>query len=208
MTEGRRRLERAGEAFERRGFDVHVFETGADAADFFFSRLAEGDVIGYGGSDTTRELGIIARLREGDHRFLDRSRFGHSYAEQLDIRRRTLSADVMIASANAVSIDGALVNIDGDGNRIAGLSFGPARVDLFIGRNKLCDNLEQAIDRARNVAAATLASKLGIDTPCAKTGRCYDCASPDRICSHLSIIERCRPQGRIRLHLIDEDYGL
>jgi hypothetical protein len=202
------RIARATESFDRRSFATRSFETSSDAVDFFFSEVSPGESIGYGGSDTTRQLGIPDRLRSEGHNFLDRSAFGHSYDEQLDIRRRTLSADVFIASSNAVSMGGSLVNIDGTGNRVAGLSFGPRRVFLFIGRNKLCDDLESAVHRARNVAAVALAIQLGKDTPCVKTGRCHDCGSPDRICSHLSIIERCEPAGRINLLFINEDLGL
>jgi LUD domain len=204
----RTRIHRAVENFRRRRFATHFFETSAEAIDFFFSDIAASDTIGYGGSDTVQQLGIRQRLADGDHQFLDRSKFGHSYDEQLDIRRQTLCADVFIASSNAVSIEGALVNIDGDGNRIAGLSLGPRRVYLFLGRNKLEETLDRAIYRARNVASVSLAIQLGKDTPCAKTGRCHDCASPDRICSNLSIIEHCNPQGRINLLFVNEDLGL
>lgn len=202
------RIARAIEAFNLRGFAAHSFETSTEAADFFFSHLAAGETIGYGGSETTGQVGVMSRLREGNYNFLDRGKFGHTYDEQLDIRRKTLSANVLIASSNAVSIKGALVNIDGTGNRVAALSFGPGRVYLFIGRNKLCEDLEQAIHRARNVASVALAIQLGVDTPCVKTGVCHDCSSPDRICSNLSIIERCNPTGRIHVLFINEDLGL
>jgi len=142
------RIARAVEAFTRRGFTAQASETRAEAADAFFSSISTGETIGYGGSDTVRQLGIHDRLRDGDYNFLDRSKFGHSYDEQLDIRRQTLSADVVVASSNAVSIDGTLVNIDGTGNRVAALTFGPGSVYLFIGRNKLCNDLEHAIHRA------------------------------------------------------------
>ncbi|MBE0634495.1 lactate utilization protein [Candidatus Bipolaricaulota bacterium] len=207
-TYHRLRIGRAIENFSRRRFEALFFETAAEAIEYFFSNLTPSDVVGYGGSDTVQQLGIRDRLSLGDVRFLDRSKFGHGYEEQLDIRRQTLSADVFIASSNAVSIAGALVNIDGDGNRVAGLSLGPRRVVLFLGRNKLTEDLDSAIYRARNVAAASLAIQLGKDTPCAKTGRCHDCASPDRICSNLSIIEHCNPPGRITLLFINEDLGL
>ena len=115
---------------------------------------------------------------------------------------------MFVASSNAVSTAGALLNIDGDGNRVAGLSLGPRAVFLFLGRNKLTEDLDSAIYRARNVAAVSLAIQLGEDTPCVKTGMCHDCASPDRICSNLSIIEHCNLSGRIRLLFINEDQGL
>lgn len=207
-TYHRLRIARAIENLQRRGFVTHFFETASDASAFFFSEITSTDIIGYGGSDTIQQLGIRQQLADGEVQFLDRSKFGHSYDEQLDIRRQTLSADVFITSSNAVSIEGALVNIDGDGNRIAGLSLGPRRVYLFLGRNKLAEDLDKAMYRARNVAAVSLAIRLGKDTPCAKTGKCHDCASPDRICSNVSIIEHCNPPGRIRLLFINEDLGL
>lgn len=202
------RIARAVEAFNRRGFSARAFEKGAEAAEFFFSSLSPNETIGYGGSETAGQLGITQRLRVGDYRFLDRAKFEHTYEAQLGIRRETLSADVVIASSNAVSIDGTLVNIDGDGNRTAALSFGPRRAYVFVGRNKLCEGVDRAIFRARNIAAVTLAIQLGKDTPCAETGRCHDCASPDRICSNLFIIDRCLPAGRIHVLLINEDLGL
>lgn len=202
------RITRAIAAFERRGFAATYFESAADAVAQFFSEVTPNDVVGYGGSETVSQLGIRARLAEGNYRFLDRSKFGHTYTEQLDIRRQTLAADVFVTSSNGVAIEGALVNIDGDGNRIAGLSLGPERVYLFLGRNKLAETVDEALYRARNVASPSLAIQLGIDTPCAKTGRCHDCASPNRICNIFSIIERCNPPGRIRLYLINEDLGL
>ncbi len=202
------RITRAAANLRKRHFAVQCFEKGSDAAEFFFSSVAPGERIGHGGSDTIRQIGIMDRLRNGTYQLLDRAKFGHSYEEQLAIRRATLSADVFIASANAVAIDGALVNIDGDGNRVSAIGFGPRRVFLFVGRNKLCENLESSISRARNVASTALAIQLGKQTPCVKTGRCHDCSSPERICNNLSIIERCNPPSRISVLLINEDLGL
>ena len=204
----RLRLARAIENFRRKAFDARYFETGNEATEHFFSEITTETTIGHGGSETLRQLGILDRLRGGGYRFLDRYVFGSSYDEQLDIRRQNLCADAFVASSNAVSIGGALVNIDGDGNRVSALSFGPRRVYLFIGRNKLCDDLDRAIYRARNVASVTLAIQYGMNTPCAKTGACHDCASPDRVCSYISIIEHCTPPERIRLLFINEDLGL
>lgn len=207
-TYHRARIARTVESLRKRGFQADAFEAGAEAAEYFFDHLLPDETVGYGGSETTTQLGIKKRLRTLGPRFLDRAMVGHSYDEQLDIRRQTLSADVFIASANAVSIDGALVSIDGDGNRTAAMSLGPGRVVLFVGRNKLCEGLDRAIFRARNVAAPALAIQLGKETPCVKTGRCHDCSSPDRICSNLFVIDRCVPAGRIHVLLINEDLGL
>ncbi len=202
------RIDRAIANFQRRGFEARRFETGNEAVEHFFSQIGKKDSIGHGGSDTLRQLGILDRLRTGGYNFLDRYVFGPSYDEQLEIRRKNLSADAFVASSNAVSTGGALVNIDGDGNRVAALAFGPRHVHLFIGRNKLCDDLESAMHRARNFASAALALQWGANTPCAKTASCHDCASPERVCSYVSIIEHCTPSGRISLYFINEDLGM
>jgi hypothetical protein len=202
------RIARALENFSRKGFDAHYFQTGAEAVEHFFSQVDKKESVGHGGSDTLRQLGVLDRLRTGGYNFLDRYVFGPSYDEQLVIRRQNLCADAFVASSNAVAIGGALVNIDGDGNRVAALAFGPRHVHLFIGRNKLCDDLESAMYRARDIASVALAIQCGVNTPCAKTASCHDCASPDRVCSYVSIIEHCTPSGRIKLYFINEDLGM
>lgn len=202
------RIAGAIESFRQQAFAARYFETAAEAVEFFFSQITKKTSVGHGGSETLRQLGVLDRLRSGGYNFLDRYVFGPSYDEQLEIRRMNLCADVFVASSNAVSIGGALVNVDGDGNRVAALSFGPRRVVLFIGRNKLCDDLERAVHRARNVASVTLAIQYAANTPCAKTAVCHNCASPDRVCSYISIIEHCTPPERISLLFINEDLGL
>jgi len=207
-TYHRIRIARAVENFNRKGFDAHHFQTGAEAVEHFFSQVDKKDSVGHGGSDTLRQLAVLDRLRTGGYNFLDRYVFGPPYDEQLEIRRKNLCADAFVASSNAVSIGGALVNIDGDGNRVAALAFGPRHVHLFVGRNKLCDDLESAMHRARHFASAALAIQWGMNTPCAKTAFCHDCASPHRVCSYVSIVEHCAPVGRIKLYFINEDLGM
>lgn len=208
QDDARTRISRAVDNFMRRRFTARLFDTGAEAVECFFAELGPQETVGHGGSDTLQQLGILDRLRSGNCRFLDRYVFDPGYEDQLEIRRKNLSADVFIASSNAVSVGGALVNVDGDGNRVAALAFGPRRVVLFLGRNKLCDDLDSAVAHARKVVAPRLATRLGMHTPCATTGTCHDCASPDRICSYTSIIDHCNPPGRISLFFIDEDLGL
>ena len=110
-------------------------------------------------------------------------------------------------SANGISMDGQMVNIDGAGNRVAALIYGPKNVLIVAGMNKVAPTLEQAVDRARNVAAPINAIRLNRNTPCASTGSCADCRSDDCICSHIVITRNCRPAGRIRFVLIGEDLG-
>jgi hypothetical protein len=202
------RLERTAAALRKHGFEAVVCANGAAAGDYFFSTIITGTSVGHGGSKTLSELFIVEKLRErSDIRFFDRARPGLSHAEKSDIERQCFFADYFIASANAVSEKGEIVNIDKWGNRTAAIEFGPKKVYLFVGRNKLASDLDSAIARARNSAAVMNSIRFEKKTPCVQDGRCHDCNSPDRICSTTSIIQRCSPEHRIVVVLINEDLG-
>lgn len=201
------KLERTATALRKRGFEAAVFDKAADARDFLFGRLTRETVIAHGGSKTLAELEILERLRAGSYQLLDRARPGLTPEEKGEIERRAFSADVYLASANALAEEGAVVNIDMWGNRTGAIEFGPRKVYLFVGRNKLAATLTDAIGRARNSAAVMNAMRFEKRTPCVADGQCHDCSSPDRICSILSIIERSAPAERICICLINEDLG-
>lgn len=129
-------------------------------------------------------------------------------SELIERRRRALLVDLFVSGVNAVTEKGQLVNLDMIGNRTGGIAFGPRHVVLFIGRNKIAPDLPAAMERVRNQAAPLNAIRHGFDTPCAHTGRCADCDSPQRICNTWSIIEKSHPPGRIRIVLINADLGL
>jgi hypothetical protein len=202
------RLERTAVALRKHGFEVVIMPDAHAARDFFFSKLPAGATVGYGGSKTVSELALIEKLRERtDVRLFDRARPGLSSEEKGDIERQCFFADVFIASANAVSEQGAVVNIDKWGNRTAAIEFGPKKVYLFVGRNKLAADLDAAVLRARHSAAVMNSMRFEKKTPCVQDGRCHDCNSPDRICSTTSIIQRCSPEHRIVVVLVNQDLG-
>ena len=122
--------------------------------------------------------------------------------------RDSFSSDVYFMSTNAITSDGELINIDGNGNRVAAIVYGPDSVIVIAGMNKVCDSLEQAVDRARTVAAPANAQRFNIATPCKAAGSCHNCTSPDCICSKLVITRFCMPAGRIKVILVGEDLGL
>lgn len=160
------------------------------------------------GSVTVTAMGLWQRIaaRPGV-KLLDPYQPGLSPGESLTVRRQGLLADLMIASCNAITLDGRLVNLDGVGNRVAAMMFGPARVILIVGMNKVVPDLDSAIARVKYYAAPINAIRIGQDTPCAANGLCVDCRSPERVCNLWSIIEGQRIQGRIHVKLVGEELG-
>ena len=165
--------------------------------------IDEGSSIGMGGCMSAFEIGLVDALKAGDYKFIDR-------AIEPDPRAAMLAAydsDVFIASANAITEDGIMVNIDGNSNRVSAIAQGPRKVVFIVGMNKICDDLDGAMKRARNVAAPINAQRFGLSTPCAKTGSCFDCKSPDTICCQFLITRFSRHEGRIHVILVNDNLG-
>lgn len=210
MKESRRRQGRTLiKNFQKRGIEGAFFETCAEAVRDICAAIPAGALVGLGGSESVLESGLLDALRGMDIRLLDRYRPGIAKADVDEMRRQGLLADVFVMSSNAVCADGRLVNIDGTGNRVAALVFGPKRVIVLAGMNKVAADLESAIARARNTAAAANSLRVGADTPCSHTGFCQDphCHPPQRICCQLVITEGGMVPGRIRVVLVNEDLG-
>ena len=197
-------LETAAQNFRDRGYQVHTFSCGKEAVDYLRGEL-ENTTIGFGGCVTARELGLYEALGEKNQVFW------HWVGEdRAEAQRRAAEAEIYILSANALSETGEIVNIDGNGNRLAAQFFGHQRVIFLCGRNKLTPDLPSAISRARNIAAPLNARRLQRKTPCALSEpmRCHDCRSPERICSGLSVLyEKMGSIPRMDLILIDEELG-
>ncbi|WP_320041385.1 lactate utilization protein [uncultured Desulfobacter sp.] len=130
-----------------------------------------------------------------------------SIEQKFELRRRSLMADLFITGTNAITQDGHLVNLEMIGNRVAAIMWGPKHVLLIVGRNKICGDLDDAMSRVKDYAAPVNCMKLDKKTPCAKTGVCHDCSSPDRICNYWTITEKSFEQGRIKIILVNEDLG-
>jgi len=170
--------------------------------------IPKGSVVFRCGSMTAGGMGLweaIAKLP--DVKLIDPYRPELSREEGLEQRRLGLAADLMIASANAITLDGKLVNLDGMGNRVAAMAFGPKKVILVVGMNKVAPDLESAIARVKHYAAPVNAIRLGLPTPCVETGLCADCKSPQRICNIWSIIEGSMVKDRIHVKLVGENLG-
>lgn len=176
-------MNKAIEGLRRKGFTVTYFDTGAQAAEYVCSQLA-GKTIGIGGSETVKELGLYERLQERS------TVYWHQAVQTPETMKSAAAAQVYISSANAISETGEIINIDGRGNRVSALMFGPEKVYIIAGVNKLAPDLASAMDRARNVAAPLNARRLKKRTPCALGSeiKCYDCSSPDRICRGFTVL--------------------
>lgn len=195
-------LEKTGKNLENRGFRVHRFASGAEAAEFLVQTL-HGTSIGIGGSVTIDTLGVYDRLCGSNEVFW------HWKNHAPETRERAGKAETYLCSANGVSENGEIVNIDGFGNRVAGTIYGPQRVFLVVGRNKIAPDLTGAIDRARNIAAPLNARRLSRHTPCAVgEPRCHDCRSPEKICGVMTVFFM-PPTSIKEFHviLVDEDLG-
>ena len=164
--------------------------------------------ISWGGSITFTATGLYDILKnDPDLKVIDPYDKSISSEEILERRRQSLIVDLFLAGTNAVTEAGQLVNLDMIGNRIAGITFGPKNVIVFIGRNKIVPDLEEAMFRIKNYAAPVNTMRLGKKTPCAKTSYCEECKSPDRICNTWTITEKSFPRGRVKVVLINEEFG-
>ena len=190
----------------RRGYEVTIFDTGAAAAEYL-DKAIDGKTVGFGDSETMLSMGLYDKLATHNevHDPMHRPE-GESFRATA---RKTLLTDVFLTSLNAMSETGELVNIDGTGNRVAGSLFGHEKVYFVVGLNKLCPTLDDAIYRARNVAAPQNSARHGFSNPCAVAGdRCYDCSAKDRICNALVVHYRKMRGIRMEVVLIREALGL
>ena len=164
--------------------------------------IEENSTISMGGCMSAHEIGLVQALQEGNYQYLDRSK--------MEPREGLLAAydsDVFLSSANAMTSDGILVNIDGNSNRVSCIAQGPKKVIFIVGMNKVCDDLDSAMKRARNVAAPINAQRFEVKTPCKETGKCFDCKSPNTICCQFLITRYSRHTGRIHVILVNDNLG-
>lgn len=190
-----------------RHFDAYYCANKEDALRKALELIPEGASVGWGGTVSAQQIGLIDAVRSERYRAIDRDRCTTA-EEREQAMRDALFADVFLTSANGLSLDGQMVNIDGTGNRVAATIYGPKTVLVIAGMNKVEDTLEDAVRRARTVASPMNCQRFaGKQTPCAVTGVCGDCKSEDCICNQIVITRHCRPVGRIKFILVGEDLG-
>jgi len=203
----RRLMEQASAALEKNGFKVALFDERQSALEWLSTEAAGAATVGIGGSMTLVELGLGERLEAAGKVVYSHSRPELAAPERRQVMQEQLGCEIFFTSTNALTVGGHLVNIDATGNRVGAMAFGPRKVMVVAGANKITLDVESALRRVREVACPPNARRLGFDTPCAKTGLCTDCNSPQRICRITTIIER-RPRATdLQICLVNEDLG-
>lgn len=190
---------------KKRGMDGHYCPDSKSAVELILSMIPEGSTITWGGSESLRESGLMDALKEAPVELWDRAQVKPE--DMKAFYRKAFCADYFLMSSNAITLDGQLVNVDGNGNRVAALAYGPDHVVLLVGMNKVTADLETAVKRVQTNAAPPNTMRLGLDTPCTKDGVCHNCFSPSRICSMLHITQFNRQPGRIQVVLVGESLG-
>ena len=191
----------------RRHIEASYCPTVSEAVRRVMELIPDGSSVTWGGSTTIREMGIPDELRKrGTLEVLDRD-LAPSREEQQEIYLRAFSSDVYLSSANAISEDGVIVNIDGNGNRVAAITWGPKKVIFVIGLNKVAQTVEAALMRARGTASPINAQRFDIKTPCKTDGVCHNCNTPECVCSYVHFLRNSRNPGRHVVVLVGEDLG-
>ena len=188
---------------ESRNMTGYWAENKKDALAQALALIPEGSSVTMGGATSAHEIGLVDALKKGDYNFIDRDAYEDKRAAML----AAYDADVFLSSANAITEDGILVNIDGNSNRVSAIAQGPRKVIFIVGMNKVCSDPNAAMKRARNVAAPINAQRFGLNTPCCKTGTCMDCKSPDTICCQFLITRFSRHKDRIHVILVNGNLG-
>ncbi|MCR4685058.1 MAG: lactate utilization protein [Lachnospiraceae bacterium] len=165
--------------------------------------IPEESTVTMGGAMSAHEIGLVDALKEGNYLFIDRDQESDRHAAMM----KAYSADVFLSSVNAMTEDGVLINIDGNANRVSAIAQGPKKVLFIVGINKICNDVDAAMKRARNVAAPINAQRFGLNTPCAKTGSCMNCKSPDTICCQFLITRYSKHADRIHVILVNDNLG-
>lgn len=200
------RGEQVVKALNSRNMEAFLVGTKEEALKKALELIPEGSSVGWGGSASIEEIGLKEAIKNGKYKVVDREK-GSSQEEAEKLMHDIFFCDYFLASSNAVSEDGVLVNVDGNSNRVAAICYGPKHVIMIIGMNKVVKSVEDAMSRARNTAAPLNAQRFDIDTPCKKTGCCYDCKKPDTVCCQILITRYSRHVGRIKVILVNEELG-
>lgn len=199
--------EKVVKALEKNNFSAYYCADRAAALEKVYSLIPAGATVGVGGSWTLKELGIPEKLEKDGHTVFDHNKPGLAPEETMVLRRKELLCDVFISGSNAVTLDGQIVNTDGSGNRVAAMSFGPKKVVVVVGVNKIVSDLDAAMERIELYAAPINNKRLDKPNPCTVTGTCMDCSGPTRICNITTILHKRPPAIEFHVVVVGEELG-
>lgn len=188
---------------QSRNMTGYYVQTKEEALKLALSMIPEGSTVTMGGGMSVHEIGLVDALKNGNYNYIDREAAEDRRAAML----QAYDADFFLASSNAITDDGVLVNIDGNANRVSAIAYGPKKVLMIVGMNKVCSDVDSAMKRARNVAAPINNQRFNGNNPCTKTGACANCKSPDTICCQFLVTRYSRHQDRIHVILVNEALG-
>lgn len=194
------------ENLKKRNMEGYYFETSAECVKAIVDSIPQGSVISWGGSETIKETGLLDTLQNGAYELIDRTTAAGP-EESRQLYAKAVLADYYLMSTNAITINGELINIDGNGNRVACLIQGPSHVIIVAGMNKIVTDVASGVARVRNMASPANAIRLNRNLPCAASGYCHDCLAPECFCNQIVVTRRSGHTGRIKVYLVAEDLG-
>ena len=198
--------EKVIKGLESRNMKGYYAESKEEALKKALELIPEGSSVTMGGAMSAHEIGLVEAVKKGNYNFIDRD-VAKTPEEKRAVMLQGYDADFFLSSVNAMTDDGVLVNIDGNSNRVSMIAQGPKKVLFIVGMNKVCDDIDGAMKRARSVAAPINAQRFGLSTPCSKSGTCFNCKSPDTICCQFLITRFSRHEGRIHVILVNDNLG-
>lgn len=201
------KINRTIEALKKNNMNGYYAKNRDEVIELIKGIVKEGSKVAVGGSETLSELGILEHLRSGRYDFLDRYKEGLTREEVTNIFKQSFLADAYLSSCNAITENGELYNVDGNGNRVAAMLYGPDKVIVICGINKIVKDVDEAIKRNREISAPMNAKRLNKKTPCAKVGYCMNCNSPERICNEYTLIKKQRSSERMYVIFLNENLG-
>lgn len=202
-----KRVENLIEALNKNNMEGYFVQNSKELLDKISDLCPKGQVVAAGGSVSLEESGVIKLLKSGVYEYLDRNKEGLTMEEKEYIQRKAFFADTFFTGTNAITEEGWLYNVDGNGNRVAAMIYGPKQVIVVVGINKIVKDVKAAIDRVESIATPANCLRLKLETPCAKVGYCMDCSSNSRICNDYTLIKRQRVKGRIKVIIVNENLG-
>ena len=202
-----RRIEKTIKNLEKNNIKGYYAKSNDELINIIKDIAKEGEMVSVGGSITLFETNVRDLLRSGRYNFLDRYEENLTSADMKEIYRKTFYADTYFSSVNAITEEAEIFNVDGNGNRVAAMLYGPDKVILVVGANKIVKNIDEAVKRNKAVSGPANAKRLNTDTPCSKVGYCMDCKSNDRICCEYTVIKRQRTADRMNVIFINDVLG-